>query len=146
MIMSPRSHVQYFFRGIYQWTVAACRQLPPRYNVRIDSQKFLEALQAVIDGEVVTADKWALGPDGNIHSPDADAAEKRQEIRKTFLVDMHERYAECIPTAQNESPFREQFDSPCNAASSGRPALKRKAPDSGDHSERAPKSMFWTWS
>jgi hypothetical protein len=62
--MSPAANVDHVSKSLLSLSLFFLWQLPPHYNVQVDSQKFLDAISLRPDdnGPRITVDNWLLGP------------------------------------------------------------------------------------
>jgi hypothetical protein len=64
VIMSPAANVDHMSKSLLALSLFFLRQLPPHYNVQVDSEKFLNSisLRPNNDGPRMTVGTWPLGP------------------------------------------------------------------------------------
>lgn len=64
VIMSPAANVDHISKSLLSLSLFFLRQLPPHYNVQVDSQKFLDSISLRPDdnGPRMTVGSWPLGP------------------------------------------------------------------------------------
>ena len=60
--MSPRAHFEHFSRDALRLMNFITLQLPSKYDVQIDRDKFLSSFSMTHGSERVCARKWPLGP------------------------------------------------------------------------------------
>ena len=69
-MMDRQSHFDWFARSLLLLNRSLIRQLPPSYQVEIDSDVFLEAFSLKVNGERCAATEWNMAPDPAVHEPE----------------------------------------------------------------------------
>lgn len=130
--MDQESHFVFFTRALLLLVIFLLRQLPSRYDVAIDSQKFLDSMSMKIGDKEIRGKHWRLAPTGRLNDADlsSGATNPRTVARKHFVEQYYPHAARAIPSAPNVFPVP-------GAPTLGRPrGVKRPA----EHSNMTPST------
>lgn len=100
--MAPQAHFNFFVRALLLLVIMLLRQLPKKYDVHVDRDKFLSAFSAKDEGKPMTPTPWDLGPEGAVHQePNAEAPREQACMR---YKELYAHVAPGIHRAENEYP------------------------------------------
>lgn len=96
IIMAPDSHFQFFVRSLLFLVIYLLGQLPRRYNVRLDPDRFLSAFSMTLDGEkTVRLDAWESIPSDDVTDPFGD--DIHHKSLENASITLHDRLVATIP-------------------------------------------------
>ncbi|KAI0750356.1 hypothetical protein BC629DRAFT_1231321 [Irpex lacteus] len=100
VVMPRRSHVNWIVRAALQKLHYTLRQLPPEYGIQIDADSFTDSVKFLSeedgpDGNLVTADRWALAPDSDVQHP---YSARHKQAQDAFLKAENDRLIRGLPT------------------------------------------------
>lgn len=125
-MMDPQAHFEWYARALLTLSRDFLRQLPPQYEVEVDTETFLSSLSFVKDGTRRTAGPWDMAPSAVVHevatteprgeysnyqtnkclsnNPDPSEMSRRELACHSFKHGVYPSVAVGIPTAPNEWP------------------------------------------
>lgn len=68
-LMTIRAHVDWFARALLLFNRSLLRQLPARYDIRLDPKKFLDSISFTDGGDAERPSSWAFAPDASVQIP-----------------------------------------------------------------------------
>lgn len=95
--MTPRAHLNYLARSLYQYSHWVMQQVPAYYGVEIDADAFLDAFSLVLAGERVHADPWPFAPNKDVRRPFSD---RHKKVQDELLIKQYNRLMQGIPLVQ----------------------------------------------
>ena len=97
-IMTQRSQFNFVIRGLLLLSVHVCQQLPSRFQVQVNRDKFLDAFSMNHDGRSETAAAWVWGPDGPVRETEKPTfmQRMRRQLQLTHRA-MYKFFARAMP-------------------------------------------------
>ncbi|KAI0788938.1 hypothetical protein BC629DRAFT_1593435 [Irpex lacteus] len=95
--MTPRAHMNFLARALYQFSHWVMQQVPAYYRSEIDPGSFLRAFSIMLDDERIVADPWPSAPNRDVRKP---FTEEHKAIQHELLVKQYNRLMQGIPLVQ----------------------------------------------